>query len=73
MVFTGDEFADGGQVILNTLNKNSVPASFFLTGNFYSNPEFKPLINLIKDTGHYLGAHSDKHLLYADWVKRDSL
>ena len=73
MVFTGDEFADGGQVILNTLNKNSVPASFFLTGNFYSNPEFKPLINLIKDAGHYLGAHSDKHLLYADWIKRDSL
>lgn len=23
--------------------------------------------------GHYLGAHSDKHLLYADWGKRDSL
>ena len=23
--------------------------------------------------GHYLGAHSDKHLLYNDWTKRDSL
>ena len=22
---------------------------------------------------HYLGAHSDQHLLYCDWVKRDSL
>jgi peptidoglycan/xylan/chitin deacetylase (PgdA/CDA1 family) len=23
--------------------------------------------------GHYLGPHSDKHLLYCDWTKRDSL
>jgi peptidoglycan/xylan/chitin deacetylase (PgdA/CDA1 family) len=23
--------------------------------------------------GHYLGAHGDKHLLYCDWMKRDSL
>ncbi len=23
--------------------------------------------------GHYLGAHSDKHLLYCDWSNRDSL
>lgn len=23
--------------------------------------------------GHYLGAHSDQHLLYCDWEKRDSL
>ncbi|NLC49333.1 MAG: polysaccharide deacetylase family protein, partial [Bacteroidales bacterium] len=22
--------------------------------------------------GHYMGPHSDKHLLYADWTKRDS-
>jgi peptidoglycan/xylan/chitin deacetylase (PgdA/CDA1 family) len=23
--------------------------------------------------GHYLGSHSDEHLLYCDWTKRDSL
>lgn len=23
--------------------------------------------------GHYLGSHSDKHLLYCDWTNRDSL
>src|SRR3546814_970846 len=23
--------------------------------------------------GHYLGSHSDKHLLYCDWANRDSL
>jgi endoglucanase len=72
LVFTGDTFADGGEIIRKALNENHVKASFFLTGNFYTSKSFRPLIrNLIKD-GNYLGAHSDKHLLYADWKKRDS-
>jgi peptidoglycan/xylan/chitin deacetylase (PgdA/CDA1 family) len=73
LVFTGDEFADGGVAIRTILHKKNVPASFFLTGNFYANPSFKPLILGLKHDGHYLGPHSDKHLLYADWTKRDSL
>jgi endoglucanase len=55
------------------LQAKKVKASFFLTGNFYRNPEFKKAINQLKHDGHYLGAHSDKHLLYCDWSKRDSL
>jgi peptidoglycan/xylan/chitin deacetylase (PgdA/CDA1 family) len=31
------------------------------------------VINQLKRDGHYLGAHSDKHLLYCDWTRRDSL
>ena len=27
----------------------------------------------LKQDGHYLGPHSDQHLLYCDWTKRDSL
>jgi peptidoglycan/xylan/chitin deacetylase (PgdA/CDA1 family) len=27
----------------------------------------------LKKDGHYIGAHSDQHLLYNDWSKRDSL
>lgn len=73
LVFTGDEFADGGSTILETLGKYRVKGSFFLTGNFYSNPKFRPLLRSLRKKRHYLGAHSDKHLLYADWVKRDSL
>jgi endoglucanase len=73
LVFTGDEFADGGVIIKNTLKKNDVRASFFLTGNFYRNVNFKAFIQDLQKDGHYLGAHSDKHLLYADWTKRDSL
>lgn len=73
LVFTGDEFADGGPLILNTLKQHQVKASFFLTGNFYAKPAFRKLVKSMRKDGHYLGAHSDKHLLYADWTKRDSL
>jgi peptidoglycan/xylan/chitin deacetylase (PgdA/CDA1 family) len=73
LVFTGHEFAEGGEEILKTLDQNRAKAAFFLTGDFYRNPDFENLIIQIKAKGHYLGAHSDKHLLYCDWGKRDSL
>lgn len=73
LVFTGDEFAEGGKSIASTLQKARTPASFFFTGRFYRNKAFAPIIKQLKAAGHYLGAHSDAHLLYADWVKRDSL
>ena len=73
LVFTGDEFADGGLFIHNALNAEKVKASFFLTGRFYRNPKFQPIISKLKRSGHYLGPHSDQHLLYNDWGKRDSL
>ena len=73
LVLTGDEFADGGETIKETLRTHGIRASFFLTGNFYANAAFTRLIRGLKKDGHYLGAHSDKHLLYADWEKRDSL
>lgn len=73
LVFTGDEFADGGEVIRTTLRSHHVSGAFFLTGNFYRNQSFDPLIRGLRKDGHYLGAHSDRHLLYADWAKRDSL
>jgi len=73
LVFTGDEFADGGEKILKTLDEEKVKASFFLTGNFYRNPKYKALVKKLKLTGHYLGPHSDRHLLYCDWKNRDSL
>lgn len=73
LVFTGDEFADGGELIRNVLSGHKMKASFFLTGNFYSNKSFHALIRSLKNDGHYLGAHSDKHLLYAPWTNRDSL
>ncbi|MEP7278750.1 MAG: glycoside hydrolase family 9 protein [Bacteroidota bacterium] len=73
LVFTGDSFADGGLFIANALKKEKVQASFFLTGNFYRNKAFKPIVARLRQNGNYLGVHSDKHLLYCDWEKRDSL
>lgn len=73
LVFTGHEFADGATVIEKTLQQHNVKASFFFTGDFYNNTRFKKSIIALKRSGHYLGPHSDKHLLYASWEKRDSL
>ncbi|WP_316802388.1 polysaccharide deacetylase family protein [Pedobacter nototheniae] len=73
LVFTGDEFADGADLIKKALLAENIKASFFLTGNFYRNTHFKNLIITLKKDGHYLGPHSDQHLLYCDWNNRDSL
>ena len=73
LVFTADEFADGGKIILSTLQKQHIKGSFFFTGRFYRNPAFRSLIKQAKQQGHYLGPHSDQHLLYCDWTNRDSL
>lgn len=72
LMFSAHEFADGYELIRKALNKHQVKASFFFTGDFYRNPKFKEMITNLKNDGHYLGAHSDKHLLYASWEKRDS-
>jgi endoglucanase len=73
LVLTGDEFGDGGKYIAEILEKENIKASFFLTGNFYRNKEFEPVIKELLKNGNYLGSHSDRHLLYCDWTKRDSL
>jgi endoglucanase len=73
LVFTGDEYADGGKHIKSVLGKQNTNSSFFFTGNFYRNPDFENIIKNLKSDGHYLGAHSDKHLLYCTWDNRDSL
>ena len=72
LIFSAHEYAEGGKVIAQTLKKYKAKASFFFTGTFYNNAENKSLIQDLVANGHYLGAHSDAHLLYADWTKRDS-
>lgn len=70
--FTGHAFAEGGEKILDELAKHHAKASFFLTGDFLSNPKFKPTVERIIKEGHYLGPHSDKHLLYCPWDNRNA-
>jgi endoglucanase len=73
LVFTGDTYADGGLHIVRVLDQHGIQGSFFLTGKFYRNPDFATFIGQLRKAGHYLGPHSDQHLLYCDWNKRDSL
>jgi peptidoglycan/xylan/chitin deacetylase (PgdA/CDA1 family) len=73
LVFTGDEFADGAETVARVLKRRGVKASFFFTGRFYRNADFKSSIRQLRRDGHYMGAHSDGHLLYCDWKRRDQL
>lgn len=70
LVFTGGSFADGGEHIRGVLGDQGVKAGFFFTGDFYRTPEFADLIRALAADGHYLGPHSDRHLLYCDWDDR---
>ena len=73
LVFVGNDYSDGSQSILNTLKSQKIKAFFFFTGDFYRNPKNKRLIEEIHKENYYLGAHSDKNLLYCSFQKRDSL
>lgn len=73
LVFTGDEYGEGLPAIQQILAKEKVKAGFFFTGRFYTNKSFSNAIKgLVKDQ-HYLGAHSNDHLLYNDWTNRNKL
>jgi endoglucanase len=67
VVFAAHEFAEGGPAILDALATRHAHASFFLTGAFLDDPAFTPLVSRIVQDGHYVGPHSDQHLLYCDW------
>jgi peptidoglycan/xylan/chitin deacetylase (PgdA/CDA1 family) len=71
LCFTGHDYAEGFDYVLAVLKKQKVKGSFFLTGDFVRNN--KKLVKQIIKNGHFVGAHSDKHILYCDWKKRDSL
>lgn len=73
LVFTADSMFQGGDKILKTLKKEKIKGSFFLTGNCLRMAEHASLIDNIIKEGHYIGGHSNKHLLYAEWNNRDSL
>ncbi len=72
LVFTADEFGEGIPTIIETLQKQNVKGSFFFTGRFYNNPQNESNIKSLFKNFHYLGPHSNDHLLYCDWNKRDS-
>lgn len=68
LVFTGHEFAEGTPTILDVLSRRRARASFFLTGAFLRDPEKSSLVRRMIRDGHYVGPHSDGHLLYCPWT-----
>jgi endoglucanase len=72
LCFTAHDFSDGFDTIIKTLKLHNIKASFFLTGDFCRNTGNKNIIQSLIANGHYIGPHSDKHLLYCSWENRDS-
>lgn len=68
LTFTGHEFAEGGETILDALAAHRARASFFLTGVFLRTPAFAPLVQRMVREGHLVGPHSDQHLLLCPWT-----
>jgi endoglucanase len=73
LCFTAHDMSDGFDTITRTLNHHKIKASFFLTGDFCRDSHNRKIIKSLISEGHYIGPHSDKHLLYCSWEKRDSL
>ena len=71
LCFTGHDHFEGFDFVLGVLEENDIQGSFFLTGDFVR--DHRELVRDMRDAGHFVGAHSDRHLLYCDWDKRDSL
>lgn len=67
LAFTGHTFAEGSDAIFDQLARHHAHASFFLTGVFLENPQFEPLVRRMVKDGHYVGPHSDQHVLYCPW------
>lgn len=81
LVFTGHfsendngefENFDGIVPVLDTLADRGVKGSFFPTGNCFRQARYEEPIKRIISEGHYLSAHSDRHLLLCPYDQRDS-
>lgn len=73
LIFTGDEYGEGLPIIQEILAKEKVKVGFFFTGRFYANKKFTKTIKTLEKEQHYLGTHSNDHLLYNDWANRNKL
>lgn len=66
-VFSADSTFEGGPGALDALAARGLKGSFFFTGKFLRDSVNMPIVHRIIKEGHYVGPHSDGHILYADW------
>lgn len=67
LVFSADSMFEGAPAALDALESRGLKANFFFTGNFLGRPGNSSIVRRIIDSGHYVGGHSNRHLLLADW------
>jgi peptidoglycan/xylan/chitin deacetylase (PgdA/CDA1 family) len=70
LLFTGGAFGEGTGAVLDALRRRGLPAAFFLTGEYLAVPEQRAMVRTMLADGHYVGPHSDAHLLYCAWEDR---
>lgn len=64
LIFSAHKKADGLEAVQETLQRYGVKGAFFFTGSLYRNSRYHKAIQRLRRQGHYLGAHSDRHILY---------
>lgn len=67
LIFSADSAFEGAPLALDALKSRGIHGNFFLTGNYLERPENAETIHRIIADGHYLGGHSMRHLLLAEW------
>lgn len=67
LVFTADSMFEGAPFALDALAEHDIRASFFFTGNFLRDTTHEQILRRIIDEKHYIGPHSDGHILLAEW------
>lgn len=67
LIFSADSMFEGAPYALRVMDSLGVRGSFFFTGNFLRDTVNAPVIRRIVAGGHYVGTHSNRHLLLADW------
>lgn len=67
LIFSADSMFEGGDYALGILDSAGVKGSFFFTGNFLRDSANSAIVRRVVDAGHYVGPHSDGHILLADW------
>lgn len=70
LIFTGGDYGEGTAHILDTLQRHDAKAGLFVTGAYLRQSSYAQLIRRAVREGHYVGPHSDQHLLYCPWENR---
>ncbi|HYG97689.1 MAG TPA: polysaccharide deacetylase family protein [Terriglobales bacterium] len=71
LIFTGGDYGEGTSLILDTLHRLDVKAGLFVTGAYIRQSKRAEQIRRAVREGHYVGPHSDQHLLYCSWEDRN--